>query len=744
MRRSLSILFLSFTLLIFGSETALDEEVWIDGTSFYKSITHSKRSTIYFKEWSAYIDQFLKDESYFVALQLNRSFDPLPKDHIRLPSLLTLAAIGDADVRVEYYTFLKNFGRTHGINYMILPDSTGLDDYQKKVLAEMNENSPFYFLSSDVISFNVPSTKKEYLSKSDDQPIIWVANQDLSTKKIKKWGRKLNNRQGAFYESLKSAKSAKYISTYELTESLRRSLFSASLVAIDPHHQFPIKSSKISYLGSDELLKNRLSQYAQVVPYRIDDTPTIVDNRNQDQLILAGDIVIQGSDDPITSAALILSEVSILNEDIVLSQALFGAREINGRSNHPFSRQVSNENVLGYSSPEWEGMSIARLSWIDSLAKNAIQKHATPGIQLAVVKNGSVVLTKTYGHYTYDSLREVSGNTRYDIASLTKVIATLPAVALLVDRGEINLDDSISMHLKSFSNSNKSHVTIRQLLAHNAGVLSYVPFWSMMMTGDRLDAFYYKTPEDEAKDIRTYGLEPHPNMLDSLKSYIVRSRLIKNPGKYHYSDLGFMILHLLVEEVSGMRFDEFVTANFYRPMELLNTMFNPQNQGLTFEDIAPTEFDYRYRNSQVWGEVHDRNALVFGGVAGHAGLFSNAIDLAKMMMMFMNKGIYGGKRYLSEATVELFNARYFENNRRGLGWDKKDGKKAPSSNYASDQSFGHTGFTGTMVWADPEKELVFVFLSNRIYPNADNWKLSELKTRTQMHDIIYQSLRENR
>ena len=740
MKQFLSIIFLTCSALAFADETVFDEEVWLDGDSFYKSINNKKKSTLYFEKWAGHVDQFLQDDSYFVALQLDETFDPLPIDDVQLPSLLMLATVGDQDIRKEYYTFLESFGRTRGINYMILPDTSGLDNYKKEVLVEMNANSPFYFLSSEVISFNVPTSKKDYESKTSDRPIIWIAGQNTNTKKIRRWSDKLNKNQNGFYRNLKRAKTTGYSKTNTLSESLKKSLYGGSIVAIDPNQRFPISREKVCYLGSDVALKHRLSQYTEVVSYRMEGLAVIVDNRDMKRSIQPDDIVLQNHNDPVLSTALVLPEVKIEHEDIILAKALFGVREVNGRSNHPFARKIPNYKFLGYTTPQWENMNLQTLNWIDSLATDAIQKFATPGMQVAVVKNGSIVLEKNYGYYTYDSIKKVSNETKYDIASLTKVIATLPAVALLIDQGKINLDDSISTYLKSFSGSNKSHVTVKQLLSHNAGVLSYVPFWSMVLTGDRLDAFYYKTPEDEALDIRTYGLEPDPSMLDSLKSYIVKSRLIKNPNKYHYSDIGFMILHLLVEEVSGRPFDEFVHSNFFEPMGLSSTVFNPKEKGIGFEEIAPTEFDHRYRNYQVWGEVHDRNALVFGGVAGHAGLFSSATDLAKMMTLFMNKGVYGGRRYLSEEVLSLFNERYFVHNRRGLGWDKKDGYKDSASMYASDQSFGHTGFTGTMVWADPENELIFIFLSNRIYPDADNWKLGELETRTHMHDVIYQSL----
>ncbi|NQZ77778.1 MAG: serine hydrolase, partial [Ekhidna sp.] len=175
------------------------------------------------------------------------------------------------------------------------------------------------------------------------------------------------------------------------------------------------------------------------------------------------------------------------------------------------------------------------------------------------------------------------------------------------------------------------------------------------------------------------------------------------------------------------------------PMNLENTYFNPMKKGVPPMNIAPTEYDHRYRNYQVWGEVHDRNALVFGGVSGHAGLFSTSRDLAKIMSMFLNGGYYGGRRYLSQETTSLFNQRFFLENRRGLGWDKR-GLDESDTKEVEDHSFGHTGFTGTMVWADPDEELIFVFLSNRIFPNADNWKLGQLSTRTNIHNVIYQSL----
>lgn len=741
MRGYLLIVLVLLSISTFASDVESNEEVWIDGDSFYTSIRHKKKSTIYFQQWSGYISQFLADENYFVALQLDKDFDALPNDGIDLPSLATLAAISDEDLKKDYFRFLESFGRTYGVNHMVLPDTTQLSSIELEVVKSANQHSPFYFLHRSALSYSIPDSKREFQDEAESKPTIWVADQDENTKKLNRWSEKLeNNRRELFYEQLRKAKEAAFIPAYELPESLAASVFNASVVAIDADNIFPIREEVITYLGHDSKLKKRLAQYLQVLDYRIPGVPCIVDARNHEGEIRESDILIQVGLDYPAHASLSLPEVSVIGEDVAIARMLFGAQAILGRSNHPSVRRIDNPAFLGYSDAEVAGMNQLHLQWIDSLAADAIKKYATPGMQLAVVKKGDVVFEKGYGFYTYDSAQAVSKESVYDIASITKVAATLPAIALLMDRGKISLDDSLSQHVSIFEKSNKSSVTIRQLLAHNGGLRSYVPFWSMMMDGDRLDAFYYKTPEDEANDVRTYGLEPHPGMLDSLKSFIVKSKLIKNPQEYNYSDLGFMILHLLVESVSGQPFDVFLKENFYQPMGLTSTTFNPIRNGVSPKNIAPTEYDQRYRNYQVWGEVHDRNALVFGGVAGHAGLFSTATDLAKMMSMFLNGGYYGGRQYLSRETLNALNMRYFENNRRGLGWDKKDGEKDSASSLASDKSFGHTGFTGTMVWADPEHDLIFVFLSNRIYPDADNWKLGTLNTRTHIHDVIYQSL----
>lgn len=733
---------LAFTYTsVFANDAEISEGVWIDGSSFYKSIKHKKKSTIYFSDWSSYVVQFLEDDDYYVAIQLDEHFDPLPSDQVKLPALATIGAIAERELRNDYYAFLERFCRTNGVNHLVLPDTSGLTSLEKEVIQEANEYSPYYFLNKSSLSYAIPGSKKAFESELESEPTIWIASQNDNTNKLSRWSNKLSSDLvSSFYEELSKSKLEKFFPLYELPQDLGNSIFVSSVIAIDHEKRLPLQEEVITYLGMDFKLKNRLQSYIKVLDYRVPGVACLVDRRDAEIDFQATDIVLQKGISEDLETAIVLPEISISNVDVVIAKMLFGAAAMIGRSTHSYVRRIENLKFLGYSDPEIEGLEITELQRIDSIAALAIRKFATPGMQLAVIKNGSVVTERTYGYFTYDSIKAVSNETVYDIASVTKVIATLPAIALLIDQGKINLDDSLSMHLEEFGSSNKSTTTVRQLLSHNAGLKSYVPFWSMMLEGDRLDAFYYKTPEDEANDIRSYGMEPHPSMADSLKSYLVRSELINTPDEYRYSDLGFMILHLLVEEVSGMPFEEFVTINFYQPMGLSNTSFNPIRKGISPKQIAPTEYDNRFRNYQVWGEVHDRNAAVFGGIAGHAGLFSTASDLAKMMSMFLNNGFYGGKQYLSLATIAQLNERYFENNRRGLGWDKLGEDKNSASEKASDRSFGHTGFTGTMVWADPEADLIYIFLSNRIYPDANNWKLMELNIRTEIHDTLYESI----
>ncbi len=735
MRSICSIILLISALATHAGEKGPDAVIWYDGTTFYKSLNTKKSITIYFPRWENSILQFVEDQDYKVAIQLDHKLDPNLEDEIVLPNLQYLSAISDYSLVLEYFNFLENFSRTIGFNHLVLPDTTNLSEYEKEVIHLAVKSSPYFFLPSSYVSADLPDSKKDIIT---DHPVVWVSRQSFNSRKLNKWSRAVSrNFDRSFYEGIVAEPD--YELTYNLSDQLARKIFEHGSIALDDGDLLPIRSDAIVYQGEDENLKKRLSSYVKVYDrLQTEELPIILDRRGGFDGKLYGneilvDFVENGASVEENTALLVPGEIE--NDDIVLAKMLFGASEILGRGVN--ARRVSVEGIVGYSSPEFEGLS-DRIEEVLEAAQKGIEEYATPGCQLSVIKNGSVVLERSYGYFTYDSLKSVENSTLYDLASVTKVIATLPAIALLIDQGKVQLDDTIGKHMPDFANSNKSHVTIKQLLAHNGGIRSYIPFWRRTMRGDRLNSFYYKNKEDEKNDVRSYNIEYHPSMRDSLKSWLVKSDLIGTP-RYNYSDLGYMILHMLVETVSQQSFDQFLDENFYQPMGL-NVGFNPRSKGVSLEDIAPTEYDHLFRDDQVWGEVHDRNAHIFGGVAGHAGLFSNATDLAKMMYMLSNGGYYNGKQYLKSETLDLFNIRYFRKNRRGLGWDKKDWKRDGASYLASDTSYGHTGFTGTMVWADPEADLIYVFLSNRIYPDAKNEKLMEMNIRTEIQDVIYESI----
>ena len=355
---------------------------------------------------------------------------------------------------------------------------------------------------------------------------------------------------------------------------------------------------------------------------------------------------------------------------------------------------------------------------IDSIVNDGIAKGAYPGCQVLAMKDGKMLFRKSYGRLTYDSASpEVTMNTVYDIASVTKMVSTTLAMMKLVETGKVHLDDPLSRYLPYLKHTDKAKITIRQAMSHMARLKSFDPYW--------------KTAKD-AEDPR-----------ESVLEQVVASPL-NGKSEYVYSDLGFILLGDLVQSVSGQRLDIFVHSHFYSPMGLCHTFYNPTEHGIDSVNIAPTEYDTHYRNWLVQGVVHDENAYAMGGVSGHAGLFSTADDLAKILQMLLNGGTYDGHRYLKPETIDLFNTRYYERQgcRRALGFDKPllKGTGGSACGEASQKSYGHTGFTGTMVWVDPESNMLFVFLSNRVYPSPKTNKLASMNIRTQIQSELYKSV----
>ena len=391
------------------------------------------------------------------------------------------------------------------------------------------------------------------------------------------------------------------------------------------------------------------------------------------------------------------------------------------------------------------GFDVMQLNKIDSIANDAITKGATPGCVVLVVKDGKIAYHKAFGHYNYDNPEPVKLESVYDMASVTKICATTISVMKLYEAGKIDLKKTLGDYLPAVRGSNKAGLLIENILLHQAGLVAYIPFYKATLdaNGVASDKIFAARQND------TFGIRVADNFFmrtdyrDTMYERILQSAL-GAPDKYIYSDNDFIYLGKIVEAVSGLPLNEYVKKEFYTPLGLTTAGFKPRER-LPLNQVAPTENEPLFRRQLIRGDVHDPGAAMFGGVAGHAGLFSNAYDIAVVMQMLMNGGEFNGKRYLQKQTVDFFTAYHSNISRRGFGFDKpeKDNSTRPEpypTLSASPLTFGHTGFTGTCTWADPEKKLVYVFLSNRVCPVGDNPLLGKMNVRPAIHETIYKAL----
>ena len=364
----------------------------------------------------------------------------------------------------------------------------------------------------------------------------------------------------------------------------------------------------------------------------------------------------------------------------------------------------------------------------------AIRYGATPGGQLVVLKEGQVVYERSYGSHRYAKETPVRVSDLYDLASVTKAAATSLAVMKLYDLGQLRLDARVSEYLPEYGKGVPGHYRIDQLLTHHTGIqpnLPIYPFLGELYLGDRADSLH-RLPLSATRwlDQRVPEL-----VKGSLSAVEVTPR-----PEYRYSDVNYVLLQLIVERISGQPLDVFVAENFYLPMGLDRLTFRPREHDFTDQQLVPTIVDKWMGRGEVHGFVHDEGAALLGGVAGHAGLFGNAHDLGQLFQMLNDGGRYGGQQVLSPETVELFTARG-PYNQRALGFDLlANGYGSVIASGASGRTFGHTGFTGTCVWADPEQDLVFVLLTNRLYPDPANQRFFKYHTRSNVHRDVYRAL----
>lgn len=399
---------------------------------------------------------------------------------------------------------------------------------------------------------------------------------------------------------------------------------------------------------------------------------------------------------------------------------------------------------LGFSTPSRVGMDAQALIKIDSIAQKAIEDRMTPGLQIVIARHGKVVYEKSFGYHTYDRKLAVQNTDLYDLASLTKILATVPMLIKMYDAGKITMQTPLGKLIPEFKYSDKSEITLGNLLTHQAGLQAWIPFYKKTLddSGKPSEQWYSKTFSEDYPLQVSEHLFMKKNYNKEIVKQIAESSLLSKK-EYKYSDLGFIALKGYIESVYRESLDRLVGKEFYSKLGAATLTYKPL-QKFDVSEIAPTEVDTYFRYTTVHGYVHDMTAAMEGGVAGHAGLFANALDVTKMMQLFLNKGQYGEERFFSAHAFDVFNQCIYcdKGNRRGIGFDKPQlpGKPGPTCGCVAKSSFGHTGFTGTMAWADPELDLVFVFLSNRTYPDSSDNKLSKANVRENIQQVVYDAI----
>lgn len=447
-------------------------------------------------------------------------------------------------------------------------------------------------------------------------------------------------------------------------------------------------------------------------------------------------------------------EENAITQDVA-AQALFGAIGMRGRlpvTASPKSRfnmgvETRRNYRLGYAFPEQVGLSADTLANIDKIATAAVDSGATPGCVVLVAKEGKVVFHKAYGHHTYDRKKKVYKDDIFDLASITKIAAATLSVMHLSDQENLSVKDSLGTYLPYLEGSNKSHMVLEDVMAHHAGLLPWIPFYEQTLGGSRrrpvqLQKFYRKQNQKKYSIPVTEKLFLRDDMADTIRQQIINSDL-RTKRNYRYSDLGFYMIADLVEEISGETIDQYARHHFYEPLGLNTMCYNPWESYDDLNAVLPTEEDRYFRKQVVKGYVHDMGAAMLGGVSGHAGLFSNATDLAILMQCLLQEGNYGGQQFLGAETIKQFTQRHEKSSRRGIGFDMlelDDSRSLNCSPLASERTFGHLGFTGTAVWVDPSHDLVYVFLSNRTYPSMRNYKLGRMDIRPRIQTEVYKAL----
>ena len=459
-----------------------------------------------------------------------------------------------------------------------------------------------------------------------------------------------------------------------------------------------------------------------------------------------------------TDALLVTYQENNITEELS-AQAIFGAIDVNGRlpvNVNTFFKlndglDIKKNDRLKYTVAEETGISSIYLKHqIDSLAELGLKMKAYPGCQVLIAKDGKVIFHECYGYHTYDSISPVKPEDIYDLASITKITGPVPALIRLYSEGKFKLDIPFSTYWPAFQGTNKAKITSRQMLAHQARLRPGISFWRECLLKDgELDPSIFNDRPTSQFNVRVSS-HLYMNKENIAKMYeLIRDSKLLSSGKYTYSDLAFFLFPKVIEDLSGENYETYLKKTFYQPLGASTITYNPYKL-FPLSQLIPTEDDDFFRHELMVGFVHDEGASMMGGVSGNAGLFSTTNDLAKVMQMYLQNGYYGGQYILDPASLtEFTKIQYPENNnRRGLGFDKpyinnflyRHENAYPAAD-ASPESYGHSGYTGTFTWVDPKKKILFIFMSNRVYPTRNNSRLSDLNIRSAMLQVIYDSIK---
>lgn len=475
--------------------------------------------------------------------------------------------------------------------------------------------------------------------------------------------------------------------------------------------------------------------------------------------------------------ALVLAHTNDDYSQISAAQALFGGIAVNGVLPVSSGKFKVNDGLntektrLSYQLPEEIGIKSENMASIERIALEGIRQKAYPGCQILIAKDGVVIYERAFGNLEYGVSSKVTDETVYDLASITKATATLPAIMKLYDNKIIKIQDPLQKFIPETKNSNKANVTIKDALLHESGIVPYIPYYTFaidensyvgpLLSRRKSDVYSlyfsgmwgrnnYKFKSDLISPVSSPSfcypvsdkIFANKNMQKVLLEEIIKTN--KRPKRYAYSCLNFMLLKEVVENITKQDLNEYSQANFFKRLGAYTTTFQPLKY-MSADNIAPTENDLFFRKQILKGYVHDEGAALFGGISGNAGLFSNANDIAKLYQMFLNGGIYGGERYLSDETVKFFTNTKSGISRRGLGFDKPDVRNnnaSPTSPQAPVSVYGHTGFTGTSFWIDPTNKMIYIFLSNRVFPSRSPNRLATLNIRKRIQDELYNAIKK--